>query len=431
MLFGKKFTSYFIPLLILLIFLIGLVAYLDYEGVINVRVLSDRVLNRIAFSKHNTSSEQVYSEPVQYYGYELSAINTLLKRIGLGNLGLGMTLSEAKRILEKKKIKHYLLFSNKRWAISIPHLHKPRATLVGDAEITLIATPLSRIVYTIMIDGYSLDEKLDPFLEGELGRPDFEDEHGDLWLKSWYRQGVRIGSIIHYSGKTTDTNITFDFKRLEKRAEREAKKLQTKLKEEGLTYEQWAKKEKEQIEGIQSRPKKTKGFRKKASKTSKQHINVLVKYKSLLCALKRRARDKVEGKPINTVKEFENSKYYKFMSFVKKSNLPTKATYKSSRRKDISVVLTLKNGKITISSITFLVGKEHYGFRTFCTDVFLFVANMTGVTTKNEIDELARKLIYSLTGGPGSFLIKGKEVRIEVGINECGAIVINLEKKKK
>jgi len=426
MLFWKKFTSYFIPLLILLIFLIGVVAYLDYEGVINVRVLSDRVLNRIAFSKHNTSSEQVYSEPVQYYGYELSAINTLLKRIGLGNLGLGMTLSEAKRILEKKKIKHYLLFSNKTWDI-IPHLHKPRATLLGDAEITLIATPLSRIVYTIMIDGYSLDEKLDPFLEGVLGKPDFEDEHGDLWLKSWYRQSVKIVSIIHYSGKTTYTNITFNFKRLEKRAEREAKRLQTKLKEAGLTYEQWAKKEKEQIEGIQSRPKKTKGLRKKASKTSKQYINVPVKYKSLVYALKRRARDKVEGKPINTLKEFENSKYYKFMSFVKKSNLPTKATYKSSRRKDISVVLALENGKITVSNITSLAGKKHYGFRTFCTDVFLFVANMTGVTIKNEIDELARKLIYSLTGGPGSFLIKGKEVRI----NECSAIVINLEKKKK
>ena len=261
MLFGKKFTSYFIPLLILLIFLIGVVAYLDYTGVINVRVLSDRVLNRIAFSKHNTSSEQVYSEPVQYYGYELSAINTLLKRIGLGNLGLGMTLSEAKRILEKKKIKHYLLFSNKTWDI-IPHLHKPRATLLGDAEITLIATPLSRIVYRIMIDGHSLDEKLDPFLEGVLGKPDSEVEHGGLWLKSWYRQGVRIGSMIHYSGKTTHTIITFDFKRLEKRAEIEAKKLQTKLKEEGLTYEQWAKKEKEQIEGIQSRPKKTKGLKK-------------------------------------------------------------------------------------------------------------------------------------------------------------------------
>ena len=146
MLFGKKFTSYFIPFLILLIFLIGLVAYLDYTGVINVRVLSDRVLNRIAFSKHNTSSEQVYSEPAQYYGYELSAINTLLKRIGLGNLGLGMTLSEAKRILERKGIEHLLFFSesNKRWFISISHLHKPRATLVGDAKITLIATPLSR-----------------------------------------------------------------------------------------------------------------------------------------------------------------------------------------------------------------------------------------------------------------------------------------------
>ena len=156
--FWKKFTNYFIPLLILLIFLIGVVAYLDYTGVINVRVLSDRVLNRIAFSKHNTSSEQVYSEPVQYYGYELSAINTLLKRIGLGNLGLGMTLSEAKRILERKGIKHLLFFSesNKTWAISISHLHKPRVTLVGDAEVTLIATPLSRIVYEIMIDGYSL-----------------------------------------------------------------------------------------------------------------------------------------------------------------------------------------------------------------------------------------------------------------------------------
>ena len=382
--FWKKSTSYFIPLLILLIFLIGVVAYLDYTGVINVRVLSDRVLNRIAFSKHNTSSEQVYSEPVQYYGYELSAINTLLKRIGLGNLGLGMTLSEAKRILEKKKIKHYLLFSNKTWDI-IPHLHKPRATLLGDAEITLIATPLSRIVYTIMIDGYLLDEKLDPFLEGVLGKPDSEVEYGGLWLKSWYRQGVRIGSMIHYSGKTTHTDITFDFKRLEKRAEREAKKLQTKLKEEGLTYEQWAKKEKEQIEGIQSRPKKTKGFRKKASKTSKQYINVPVKYKSLLCALKRRARDKVEGKPINTVKEFENSKYYKFMSFVKKSNLPTKATYKSSRRKDISVVLTFRNGKITVSSITSLARKKYYGFGTFCTDVFLFVANMTGGQQKMKL----------------------------------------------
>ena len=426
MLFGKKFTSYFIPLLILLIFLIGVVAYLDYTGVINVRVLSDRVLNRIAFSKHNTSSEQVYSEPVQYYGYELSAINTLLKRIGLGNLGLGMTLSEAKRILEKKKIKHYLLFSNKTWDI-IPHLHKPRATLLGDAEITLIATPLSRIVYRIMIDGHSLDEKLDPFLEGVLGKPDSEVEHGGLWLKSWYRQGVRIGSMIHYSGKTTHTDITFDFKRLEKRAEIEAKKLQTKLKEEGLTYEQWAKKEKEQIEGIQSRPKKTKGLKKKASKTSKQYINVPVKYKSLLYVLKRRARVKVGGKPINTLKEFENSKYYKYMSFVKTSNLLTKATYKSSRRKDISVVLTLKNGKITVSNITSLARKKHYGFRTFCTDVFLFVANITGVTTKNEIDELARKLIYSLTGGPGSFLIKGKKVRIY----EYSAFVINLEKKKK
>ncbi len=425
----KKFTNYFIPLLILLIFLIGVVAYLDYEGVINVRVLSDRVLNCIAFSKHNTSSEQVYSEPVQYYGYELSAINILLKKIGLENLGLGMTLSEAKRILERKGIKHLLFFSesNKTWAISISHLHKPRATLVGDAMVILIATPLSRIVYRIWISGYSLDEKLDPFLEGELGRPDFEDEHGDLWLKSWYRQDVKIGSIIHYSGKTTHTHITFDFKRLEKRAEIEAKKLQTKLKKKGLTYEQWAKKEKEQIEGIQSRPKKTKGLKKKASKTSKQYINVPVKYKSLVYALKRRARDKVEGKPINTLKEFENSKYYKFMSFVKKSNLPTKATYKSSRRKDISVVLALKNGKITVSNITSLARKKHYGFRTFCTDVFLFVANITGVTTKNEIDELARKLIYSLTGGPGSFLIKGKEVRI----NECSAIVMNLEKKKK
>ena len=156
--FWKKFTNYFIPLLILLIFLIGVVAYLDYTGVINVRVLSDRVLNRIAFSKHNTSSEQVYSEPVQYYGYELSAINTLLKRIGLENLGLGMTLSEAKRILERKGIKHLLFFSesNKTWAISISHLHKPRAILVGDAMVILIATPLSRIVYRIWISGYSL-----------------------------------------------------------------------------------------------------------------------------------------------------------------------------------------------------------------------------------------------------------------------------------
>jgi len=124
------------------------------------------------------------------------------------------------------------------------------------------------------------------------------------------------------------------------------------------------------------------------------------------------------------------------MSFVKTSNLLTKATYKSSRRKDISVVLTLKNGKITVSNIiSSLVRRnyEFYGFngflefQTFCTDVFLFVANMTRVTTENEIDELARKLIYSLTEGPGSFLIKGKKVRIY----EYSAFVINLEKKKK
>ena len=121
----------------------------------------------------------------------------------------------------------------------------------------------------------------------------------------------------------------------------------------------------------------------------------------------------LSGRPINTLWEFEHSKYYRIMQFKKYPVSSTEIGYYSPSR-NVMVGLRLWRNEITEARFAYLQNKLP-DFGTFTSDVFFFIASFTGVYTYNEIKDLAGKIGNRLSDkSTQPFIVKGKTVIIDL-----------------
>jgi len=121
----------------------------------------------------------------------------------------------------------------------------------------------------------------------------------------------------------------------------------------------------------------------------------------------------LSGRPINTLWEFEHSKYYRIMQFEKYPISSTEIGYHSPSR-NVMVGLKLWNDKIIESRFAYVQNKLP-DFGTFTADMFLFIASFTGIYTPNEIRDLAEKMGNRLSDkSTQPFVVKEKKVTIDL-----------------
>jgi len=152
--------------------------------------------------------------------------------------------------------------------------------------------------------------------------------------------------------------------------------------------------------------KTTKATKAKTTKTTQKKRHISRKSISNIKPL-------LSGRPINTLWEFEHSKYYRIMQFEKYPISSTEIGYHSPSR-NVMVGLKLWNDKIIESRFAYLQNKLP-DFGTFTSDVFFFIASFTGVYTYNEIKDLAGKIGNRLSDkSTQPFIVKGKTVIIDL-----------------
>jgi len=121
----------------------------------------------------------------------------------------------------------------------------------------------------------------------------------------------------------------------------------------------------------------------------------------------------LSGRPINTLWEFEHSKYYRIMQFEKYPISSTEIGYHSPSR-NVMVGLKLWNDKIIESRFAYVQNKLP-DFGTLTADMFLFIASFTGIYTPNEIRDLAEKMGNRLSDkSTQPFVVKEKKVTIDL-----------------
>jgi len=167
--------------------------------------------------------------------FDLSSINKILAELGLKGLKLGMTLSEAERVLEEKRVGYDLDFSllGSFWFLEFVDFF-----CFDDAEIRLETSPLSGIVYKISVKWYMVPpQKIYDFLVKKLGKP---YEKAGKYAK-WYKAGA---TIICELDKDYP-KVIFRNEPLFEKSEIEGKRLPLELKKRRLKLKQWIKEQKE------------------------------------------------------------------------------------------------------------------------------------------------------------------------------------------
>jgi len=164
-----------------------------------------------------------------------SSINKILTELGLKGLKLGMTLSEAERVLEKERVGYDLNFSpfGSFWYIDFVDFF-----LFDDAEIKLEFTPLSEIVYTIGVKWYTVSpEKIYDFLVKKLGKP--YERRGKI--VKWYKPAA----VVYCDLDKDYPKVVFSSEPLFEKSEIEGKRLPLELKKRRLKLKQWIKEQKQ------------------------------------------------------------------------------------------------------------------------------------------------------------------------------------------
>ena len=169
--------------------------------------------------------------------YDLSGINKILITFGLKGFCLGMTLSEAEKVLKEKGIDYNLDFSlpskwdkHGNW-----YIHFPYSLYLGDVVVLMEASPFSQIVYSIDIFSVAPRKKIEEFLVEKLGEP----YKKSTVSREWYKPGAKIDYCLEHL-----PIIWFTNEPLEEKSKKEAKKLQSELKKRGLKLEEWLKEQK-------------------------------------------------------------------------------------------------------------------------------------------------------------------------------------------
>jgi len=158
-----------------------------------------------------------------------------LTELGLKGLKLGMTLSEAERVLEENKLGYDFDFSlqGRFWYIEYVDFF-----LFDDAEIRIEFTPLSGIVYKISVKWYMVSpQKIYDFLVKKLGKPDEREGKIVKWCKP--------AADVYCDLDEDYPKVVFSSEPLFEKSEIEGKRLPLELKKRRLKLKQWIKEQKE------------------------------------------------------------------------------------------------------------------------------------------------------------------------------------------